>query len=104
MRLRNTLILALLLIGLGAYLYFVESKQIAEEGKKEKLLDVSADDVTAVSLVYPDREIALEKTDGGWRMTKPVAAAADDSTVKNLVRAVADADVKKTIEIGRAHV
>ena len=98
MRLRNTLILALLLIGLGAYLYFVESKKIAEEAKKEKLVDINADDVTAVTLVYPDREIALEKTEAGWRLTKPVEAAADDNTVKNLVRAVADAEVKKTID------
>src|SRR5262245_26521203 len=98
MRLRYTLILALLLIGLGAYLYFVESKQIAEEGKKEKLVTVDADDVTAVTLVYPDREIALEKSDGVWRMTKPVQAPADDITVKNLIRAVSDAEVTKTID------
>jgi len=98
MRLRNTLILALLLIGLGAYLYFVESKQIEKEAKKEKLVDLDADDVTAITLTYPDREIALSKTDAGWRMTKPVDAAADDITVKNLIRAIADAEVKKTID------
>jgi hypothetical protein len=98
MRLRNTLILALLLIGLGAYLYFVESKQIAQEAKKQKLVELNADDVTGVTLIYPDREIALEKGDGGWRMTKPVAAAADDITVKNLIHAIADAEVKKTID------
>lgn len=98
MRLRNTLILALLLIGLGAYLYFVESKQIAREAQKEKLVEFNADDVTAVTLVYPDREIALEKSDAGWRITKPVQAPADDVTVNNLIRAIADAEVKKTID------
>ena len=98
MRLRNTLILALLLLGLGAYLYFVESKQMAEEAKKQKLVELSPDDVTGITLIYPDREIVLEKGDGGWRLTKPVAAAADDITVKNLIHAIADAEVKKTIE------
>lgn len=98
MRLRNTLILALVLIGLGAYLYFVESERIAKEGKKETLVELNADDVTAVMLIYPDREIALEKTDAGWRLTKPVEAAADDVTVKNLLRAIADAEVKRTID------
>lgn len=98
MRLRNTLILALLLIGLGAYLYFVESKQIAEEGKKEKLVELEPDDVTALALVYPDREIALEKRDGAWWLSKPLEAAADEVTVKNLLRAIADAEVKKTID------
>jgi len=98
MRFRNTLILALLLLGLGAYLYFVESKQIAEEAKKTKLVDFNPDDVTALTLTYPDREIALEKSDGAWRLSKPLQTAADDITVKNLLRAIADAEVKKTID------
>jgi hypothetical protein len=98
MRFRNTLILALLLLGLGAYLYFVESKQIAEEAKKAKLVDFNPDDVTALTLTYPDREIALEKSAGAWRLSKPLQTAADDITVKNLLRAVADAELKKTID------
>ena len=98
MRLRNTLILALLLAALGAYLYFVEARQMAEEGKKEKIVDVSADDVTAITLAYPDRQIVLAKTDGAWRVVKPVDAAADDVTVKNLLHAIADAEVKKAID------
>jgi hypothetical protein len=98
MRLRNTLILALLLAALGAYLYFVEARQIAEEGKKEKVVEVNADDVTGVTLAYPDREIVLTKTDGAWHITKPVQAAADDVTVKNLIHALADAEVNKTID------
>jgi hypothetical protein len=98
MRLRSTLILAIILVGLGAYLYFVESKQIAEEGKKEKILAVDVDAVTGVTLTYPDREIVLAKTDGGWRLTKPVDAPADDITVKNLLHAVADAETKRTID------
>jgi len=98
MRLRNTLILALLLIGLGAYLYFVESKQIEEEGKKAKLLELNADGVTAVTLSYSDREIVLTKGEAGWRLTKPVDAPADDTAVTNLIKAIADAEVKKTID------
>jgi hypothetical protein len=98
MRLRNTLILALLLLGLGAYLYFVEREQIAEESKKDKLVEVDVDSIEAVTLTYPDRELALEKRDGAWHVTKPVATRADDVSVKNLLRAIADAEVTKTID------
>jgi hypothetical protein len=98
MRLRNTAILALLLAVLGGYLYFVESKKIAKEAVKQKLIDLNPDDATAITLHYPDREIGLEKGDGGWRLTKPVAAAADEVTVKNLLRAIADAEVTKTLD------
>jgi hypothetical protein len=98
MRLRNTALLALLLVAIAAYLYFVESKEIAHEATKDKILDVAADDVTALTLTYPDRTIALEKRDGVWRMTAPVDALADEMTVKNLLHAIADAEVKKTID------
>jgi hypothetical protein len=98
MRLRNTAFLAALLVAIVAYLYFVESKQIATENKKETLLTVDADAVTGVTLAYPDREIVLEQRDGTWQMTKPAAALADGVAVKNLVRAIADAEVKKTID------
>jgi hypothetical protein len=98
MRPRYTALLALILVGLGAYLYFVESKQAPEEDKKQTLLAVKTDDVNGLTLTYGDREIALEQRDGTWRMTKPVDAAADELAVKNLVRAIAEAEVKKTID------
>jgi hypothetical protein len=98
MRARYTIVLALLLVGLGAYFYFVESAQQAEREKKQTLLDVKADDVTGLTLTYGDHEIALEQREGRWRMTKPLEAAADDLAVKNLVRAIAEAEVKKTID------
>jgi hypothetical protein len=98
MRARYTALLALILVALGAYLYFVESKQEAEGDKKKTLLTVKADDVTGLTLTYGDHEIVLEQRDGAWRMTKPVEAAADELAVKNLVRAIAEAEVKKTID------
>ncbi|MDX2168497.1 MAG: DUF4340 domain-containing protein [Deltaproteobacteria bacterium] len=98
MRLRNTVFLAALLAAIVAYLYFVERKHIEQEAKKETLLTVNADAVTAVTLAYPDREIALEQRDGTWYVTKPVEALADGVAVKNMIRAIADAEVKKTID------
>lgn len=98
MRARYTALLALILVGLVAYLHFVESKQVAESDKKKTVLDLQADDVTGLTLTYGDHEIVLEQRDGAWRLTKPVEAAADDLAVKNLVRAIAEAEAKKTID------
>ncbi len=99
MRARYTVVLALLLIALGAYLYFVESKRIAAEGQKKTIIDVVPDDVTQITLTYPDRsEVALELRDGAWHLTKPLDARADDVTVKALLRTVADGEVKRTID------
>ena len=98
MRFRSTIILALLLAGLGAYVYWVELPKAEQEAKKKTLFEFKADDVTGVTLAYADREIALEKLGEDWRLTKPVDAAADAVTVKNLINAIAECEVKKTLD------
>jgi hypothetical protein len=97
MRFRTTIILVLLLLGLGAYVYWVEYPNAQQEAKKKTLVDFTADDATEVSLVYADREIALKKTGDEWRLTKPLEALADSTTVKNLVNAIAECEVKKEL-------
>jgi hypothetical protein len=98
MRFRSTFVLILLLVGLGAYVYWVEVPKSQEEAKKKTILDFKPDDATGISLVYSDREIVMKKSGQEWRLTKPLEAAADSTTVKNLVNAVAEAEVKKTFD------
>jgi hypothetical protein len=97
MRFRTTLILVLVLLGLGAYVYWVEYPQAQEEAKKKTLIDFKADDATEVSLVYADREIVLKKVGDEWRLSKPLDSLADSTTVKNLVNAIAECEVKKQL-------
>lgn len=98
MRFRSTLILAVVFLGLGAYLYFVEFERAEQEAKPKRLFTFAADDAVKVALKFPDREIVAQKTDGTWRLTAPLEAAADETTVKNLLRAVAECEVKKTLD------
>jgi uncharacterized protein DUF4340 len=97
MRFRTTIVLVLLLAGLGAYVYWIEVPKAQQEEKKKTLYDFKADDVTEVALVYADHEIALKKSGEEWRITKPLDVAADTTTVKNLVSAIAECEVKKTL-------
>jgi hypothetical protein len=97
MRARSTIVLLLLLIGLGAYVYWVEYPKAQQEAKKKTLFEFSTDDVTEVSLVYPDREIVLKKSGDEWRLTKPVDVAADATAAKNLVNAIAECEVKREL-------
>jgi hypothetical protein len=91
-------LLALLTAALGAYLYFFELPKAKEEATKPKLLDVTADAVTAITLVFPDREIELKKTDGHWALVRPVAAPADDTAVGAMVSSLVGSEVQKTID------
>lgn len=97
MRFRSTFLLLLLLAGLGAYVYWVERPKAEQEAKKKTLFELKADDVTEVTLTFPDREIALKKSGDEWRLTKPIETAADATTAKNLVSAIADCEVKKEL-------
>jgi hypothetical protein len=98
MSFRNTFAIAALFLALGGYLYFVEVPRHKNETEAKKLLRFKPDDVSAVTLTYSDREIVLKKVGAGWHMEKPIDVDADQTAVSNLVHAVADADVKRTLD------
>jgi hypothetical protein len=99
MSLRKALLMVVVLLALGAYLYFVEFPREQEEASKKKLFTFDKEAVTEVALTYPDRSVYLKKdTEGKWWITQPVETEADDTTVKNMVNAVADAEVTRTLE------
>ena len=99
MSLRKALVMVAVLLALGAYLYFVEFAQEKEETAKKKLLTFDAGMVTDIALTYPDRAIYLKKDAAGkWQITQPIAVEADETTVNNLLNAIADAENKRTLD------
>ncbi len=90
--------LFLLVAALGAYIYKVEVPKAREEATKAKLLTASPDDVTAITLAFPDREVALRKQDGEWRLVKPIEARADDAAVKALLGSLTGAQIQRTLD------
>lgn len=98
MRRLKTLILAVLLIALGGYVYFFELSK-GDKGKSEKLLDFKQDEAAAIDLTYPNRAIQIQKDPSGkWKLTQPMRADADDATVGSLLAALAASDLKRTLE------
>ncbi|MGH7768098.1 MAG: DUF4340 domain-containing protein [Candidatus Binatia bacterium] len=98
MRRLNTLILAVLLIALGAYVYFFELAK-DEKGKSERLINFKSDELTGIDLANPKQGLQLQKDPSGkWRLTQPLRAGADDSAVASLIAALAAADIKRPLE------
>jgi Domain of unknown function (DUF4340) len=95
---RRILLLAVLVAALGTYLYVYEIPKAEREGKKEKLVAVDKDAITGITLAFPDHEIELQKKDGGWRMVKPIDAAADESAVTGLLTTLTGAEIQKTLD------
>jgi hypothetical protein len=97
MQFRNTIIVVILLVLVTGYVYFFEAGKPAEE--TVKLYQIKPEDISKIDLRYPDQEIELvRQPDNKWLIVKPVNTDADDTTVNNLARAIADCEVKKTVE------
>jgi uncharacterized protein DUF4340 len=96
---RKSLLLLVVLLILGGYIYLVEAPREQKEAEGKKLVVLDKDAVGEIALTYPDRAVTLKKADDGkWRITQPVESDADESTVNSLITAVADAEVKRTLD------
>ncbi len=97
MRLRTTLILFAVLLGLGAYVYWIELPHAEQESKKKNLFDFKVDDVSHLDLIYADREISLDRSGETWHITKPLDAKADPVAVRGVLNSISDCEVKKEL-------
>jgi hypothetical protein len=96
MQFRNTLIVLVLLVIVGGYILLFQFAK--PEDATKKLFNVKADDITSVTLKYPGQEIEVRRTDGVWKMVKPLQTDADKSAIGTLTREIADADIKRVVD------
>ncbi len=97
MRIRNTVIALVVLAIVGGYAFI--TSYYSRPVPAEKLLGVKTDEIARIELKYPDRVIVVERPkSGAWRIVKPIGVDADQTTAENLARAIATANVTKTVE------
>ena len=99
-RIRSTLILLAVAIGLGAYLYFVESERpVADENAKAKVFAYDAAKITQVEVKSSSGDVtALRKTNDTWAIVKPVNAPADRNTVSDVVTNLANLEEQRVVD------
>lgn len=97
MRFRTTILLLIVLAGLGGYIYWVDLPQAEEESKPQKLVEFTAADATALLLTYADFQVDLQKRGDAWHIVRPLETAADSTAVNNLLGALAGCEVKKEL-------
>jgi hypothetical protein len=97
-RFRNTAILAAIVALVVAYLYFVERPAVEREAEKKTLVKFDPKEATGIVLEYPDRSLELTERDGKWFITKPRELEADQTTVESLLRATAEAELKRVAD------
>jgi hypothetical protein len=87
-KLRTTLILLGLVIALGVWIKFFESKQpntVESERQAGNVLNFDRDKLSGIVIKNGDDRVALQLTNGKWRLTAPVQDQADASAVDNLI-------------------
>lgn len=98
----STLILIVVLAGLGGYIYFVDSKRPAPgiDGgpAKEKVYSLAVDAVDEVKLTYHGETSLLRKSEGGWKMIQPVETDADPAEATSLGQALANLELVRIVE------
>ncbi len=93
----STLALVAVAVGLGAYIYFVDSKKSDTE-VKEKVFAVAADAVEELRVVSKGDTSVLKKTDGTWKLVEPLATDADTNAVTALVNSLTTLELNREVD------
>jgi hypothetical protein len=98
--LKTTIALVVVLIGLGAYIYFVTWKQPATTSKQDKVFaSVKGDAIDSLTVKAESGDTTtVEKKDGTWTITSPVQAKADEAEVSGITSNLASVDVVRVID------
>jgi hypothetical protein len=98
---RSLLILVVIALGLGAYLYFVEMKRdtSAPEEKKTRAFTVESGKIVEVEVHNSTGNVTtIRKANDAWSVVAPVASAADMQAVGSLVGTLETLDIQKVID------
>lgn len=99
--LRSFLGLLVILIALGAYLYFVESKRTPGDSgeKRDKVFAVEADQIEEIRVRSEAGETTtLRKTGSEWQIVEPVSAKPDDAEVSGLTSNLASLEIQRVVD------
>jgi hypothetical protein len=97
---RNTLIILLIAVALGAYVYFYEMKSGQgrdEEETSKPAFTFKSEDVASLQVTSDNQTIALEANGTDWTITQPVKTEADSFAVSSLVSSIAGATIDRSL-------
>lgn len=104
--LNSTIALVVVLAGLGAYIYFVDSKRPASTSgpggttveTKEKIFNVEADKIEEVRVTADKETTLLRKSEGTWRMLEPAQVDADQTETSGLTTSLTGVEMGRVVE------
>lgn len=94
--------MAVMLAGLGGYVYFVELPEerakTQTEAAEKKILPFEEREIIELTVRSEMGEVVLASKDGAWKITSPVEADADTRAVEAMIRALVLGKVNRVVE------
>src|SRR4029079_9271191 len=98
---RSFIILLVVALGLGAYIYFVESKRDLTDPKlapKGKVFTVDSAKIEEIQVTAADGKTTTLKRDGPtWKITAPEALEPDPSQTSTMLTTIETLDIQRVI-------
>ena len=88
MKLRTTLALLVIAIGLGLFVWILDRRSLGtreREARRAYLVDLDRNDVTQLEIENGDTKTRLMKTSDGWKLSAPVVDRADPKVIDTLL-------------------
>jgi hypothetical protein len=97
-----TIVMAVLLAGLGGYVYWVElpteRTKTETEAIEKKLLPFAEREITGLTVYSESGDIVMIAKDGAWKITAPLQTEADTRAVQSMIRSLALGKVTRVVE------
>jgi hypothetical protein len=99
--LRSTVVLLVLLAGIGGYIYFVESERdpAAADAKPKAFTELAADTIEEIRIKNADGETShVQKVGENWQLLEPNKAAADTGVVGTVTSNLSTLEVQRVVD------
>jgi hypothetical protein len=101
MRWQTSVVLAVLLVAVGAFYYVYDVRMAPErekaEARKGRVFTAESQDVTQLTLKRPTESVELKREGDAWQMVDPVRARADRGPVEEVITNVLTAKIDREI-------
>lgn len=97
---KSTLIVVVVAVALGAFVYFYDSKHtpkpVASENASKPAFAVKSGQITGVTIHHADATVVLKKTGSEWDLTQPIATRADQSEIGTIVDDLSSLNIQRS--------
>jgi hypothetical protein len=98
--LRSFVVLLVVAVGLGAYIYFVDAKRTpGAASDREKVFEIESGEVTEMTIRTETGEVtSLRRADDGWRIVEPEELTADRTEASGLATSLSTLEVQRVVD------